>query len=60
MGAGPLGTLFCGYLAEIVGPQQAIQICGAGMFAVSIAIAFFSQLWRSEFTPNVMAEEAAS
>lgn len=59
MGAGPLGTLFCGYLAEILGPQQAIQICGVGMLGVSIAIAIFSRLWQTEFIPNAMREEAA-
>ena len=57
MGAGPLGTLFCGYMAELLGPQQAIQIAGAGMFAVSLTIAVFSQLWKSEFVANSMVEE---
>ena len=60
MGAGPLGTLFCGYLADLVGPQAAIQICGTAMLAVSVAIAVFSRLWRAEFTPGEVQQEATS
>jgi len=58
MGAGPLGTLFCGYLSDAVGPQAAIQICAALMFAVSVTIALFSQLWRAEFDASHATESA--
>ncbi len=59
MGAGPLGTLFCGYLSELLGPQQAIQISGACMLVVSFAIALMSKLWQTEFIPSAPSEEAA-
>lgn len=59
MGAGPLGTLFCGYLSEMLGPQQAIQICGAGMLTVSLAIALISKLWQAEIVPHATREEVA-
>jgi MFS family permease len=52
MGAGPLGTLFCGYLSELVGPQMAIQIAGALMLTVTLTIALTSQLWRTDFVPT--------
>ena len=58
MGAGPLGTLFCGYLAELVGPQQAIQICGVGMLGVSLAVAVFSGLWRAEFSVDQQKQDS--
>jgi len=48
MGAGPLGTLFCGYLSELFGPQVAIQIAGVLMFSVTAVIALTSQLWRTD------------
>ncbi|MBT7333275.1 MAG: MFS transporter [Gammaproteobacteria bacterium] len=50
MGAGPLGTLFCGYLSELFGPQVAIQIAGVLMFSVTAVIALTSQLWRTDAT----------
>jgi len=58
MGAGPLGTLFCGYLSEMVGPQHAIQIAGAAMFVVSLSIAVFSRLWHSESVPTPVVDAA--
>lgn len=48
MGAGPLGTLFCGYLADLFGPQRAIVISALCMLVVLIIITFSSPLWRSE------------
>lgn len=48
MGAGPLGTLFCGYLADLFGPQFAIVISAACMLAVLAMISLSSPLWRSE------------
>lgn len=48
MGAGPLGTLFCGYLADLFGPQQAIVISAGCMLLVLAIISLFSPLWRSE------------
>ena len=49
MGSGPLGTLFCGYLSAAVGPQYAIQICGAAMLSVVIIMTLTSSLWQTEF-----------
>ena len=48
MGAGPLGTLICGYLADLFGPQQAIVISAVCMLLVLAVISLFSPLWRSE------------
>ena len=48
MGAGPLGTLFCGYLADLFGPQQAIVISAGCMLLVLAIISLSSPLWRSE------------
>lgn len=48
MGAGPLGTLLCGYLAQLFGPQMAIVICGALMLLVVLVMALTTQLWQSE------------
>ena len=48
MGAGPLGTLICGYLADLFGPQQAIVISAMCMLLVLAVISLFSPLWRSE------------
>lgn len=58
MGAGPLGTLFCGYLSELYGPQQAIQICAVLMFLVILTMTLMSTLWRKDFTPNEVSAEA--
>lgn len=46
IGAGPLGALLNGYLAEQFGAQAALGIAGAGMVAVMLAIGFRSPLWR--------------
>ena len=46
IGAGPLGALLNGYLAEQFGAQAALGIAGAGMAAVMLAIGFRSPLWR--------------
>ena len=50
MGAGPLGTLLCGYLAAAYGPQLAIVICGAAMVATVLIIRFVSEIWHTEFS----------
>jgi MFS family permease len=49
MGAGPIGTLFAGYLSELVGPQMAIQISGALMLTVVVLVGLTSPLWRENF-----------
>ena len=61
MGAGPLGTLFCGYLAELYGPQLAIVICGVGMLTVVLLMGATSSLWATQFEPAVAStgEETA-
>ena len=49
MGAGPLGTLLCGYLAGAYGPQMAIVLCGSAMLLVVAVIRLSSKLWYAEF-----------
>ena len=48
MGAGPIGTLFCGYLANLFGPQRAIVISGVCMLSVLVIISLASPLWGSK------------
>lgn len=55
MGAGPLGTVFCGYLSKLLGPQLAIVTCGAAMFTVTVMVILFSRLWQVEFTTEAAA-----
>jgi MFS family permease len=47
MGAGPLGALWAGYMADLFGPQMAIVISSAGMATLVLVMAFISPLWRS-------------
>lgn len=47
MGAGPLGALWAGYMADGYGPQLAIVISAAGMAFLVAVMAFVSPLWRS-------------
>lgn len=47
MGAGPLGALWAGYMADAYGPQLAIVISAAGMALLVAVMAFVSPLWRS-------------
>ena len=49
MGAGPLGTLFCGYMSGLFGPQTAIVVCGASMFTVVLLVILSSRLWHAKF-----------
>ena len=49
MGAGPLGTLFCGYLAASIGPQNAIIVCATMMLCVSVVMRFATGLWQFDF-----------
>ena len=51
IGAGPLGALLNGYLAEQFGAQAALGIAGAGMVAVMLALGFRSPLWRMRADP---------
>lgn len=59
MGAGPLGTLFCGYLAAIYGPQQAIIICGIAMLVVVVLVGLGSQLWRVVYEPEKLMAQSS-
>lgn len=52
IGAGPLGALLNGYLAEQFGAQAALGIAGAGMVAVMLALGFRSPLWRMRADPT--------
>lgn len=47
MGAGPLGALWAGYMADAYGPQLAIVISAAGMAMLVLVMAFVSPLWRT-------------
>ena len=51
MGAGPLGTVFNGYLSAVVGPQTAIVICGTAMLVVAVVMSLVSSLWSERFSP---------
>ena len=48
MGAGPLGALLAGYLADLFGPQQAIVISAFCMASLVVVMTFASPLWRSK------------
>jgi MFS family permease len=50
MGAGPLGALLVGYLAEYFGPQTAILICASSMFAVILVVRFTTTIWGARFS----------
>ena len=54
MGAGPLGALWAGYMADAYGPQLAIAISAGGMALLVVVMAVISPLWRS-----VMNQEEA-
>jgi len=60
MGAGPFGTLFCGYLSEVYGPQIAIQISASLMLAVVVVMSLVSKLWQAEFEPLAEVQEASA
>jgi len=47
MGAGPLGALWAGYMADAYGPQLAIVISAGGMALLVVVMTFVSPLWRS-------------
>ena len=48
MGAGPVGALLNGFLAERVGPQMALLICALSMCVIMVAVMWTSSLWRLE------------
>ena len=58
IGAGPVGALLNGYLAEQFGAQAALGIAGAGMVAVMLAISFRSPLWRMRVDASTCPEAA--
>jgi MFS family permease len=47
MGAGPLGALWAGYLADSFGPQQAIMISAGCMALLALVMGVMSPLWAS-------------
>lgn len=47
MGAGPIGALWAGYMADLFGPQLAIVISALAMASLVLLMAFISPLWRS-------------
>jgi MFS family permease len=47
MGAGPLGALWAGYLADSFGPQQAIMISAGCMALLALIMGLMSPLWAS-------------
>ncbi len=56
MGAGPFGTVLCGYLAALYGPQQTMIICGSCMLLVMLVIHGLTNLAQVEFDPDLMQE----
>ena len=48
MGAGPIGALLCGFLADWAGPEIALLIASSAMLAVITVIALTSDLWRMD------------
>ena len=59
MGAGPIGTIFCGYMADWYGPQQAIIVSGGLMFAVVVIISFTTKLWSATSDPAIPVGQQA-
>lgn len=55
MGAGPLGTLLCGYLSGLYGPQMAISICATAMICAVVLMGVISRLWQVEFQGGSVA-----
>jgi MFS family permease len=47
MGAGPIGALWAGYMADLFGPQLAIVISSMAMASLVLLMAFISPLWRT-------------
>lgn len=47
MGAGPIGALWAGYMADLFGPQLAVVISSMVMASLVLLMAFISPLWRS-------------
>ena len=47
MGAGPLGALWAGYLADSFGPQQAIMTSAGSMALLALIMGVMSPLWAS-------------
>lgn len=52
IGAGPLGALLNGYLAEQFGPQATLGIVGLGMAAVLVLVGLRSSLWQIRVDPR--------
>jgi len=46
LGAGPVGALLNGFLADQVGPRTALLICASAMFTIVVMIAARSTLWH--------------
>ena len=55
MGAGPIGTIYCGYLAAYVGPAQAIVINGISMLLVVLVIGLTTKTWHSTINPKLQS-----
>ncbi len=53
MGAGPLGALFSGYLAEWLGPSTALVVSSTLMLVIVILVALRTTLWRLDSSPPV-------
>jgi MFS family permease len=51
MGSGPIGAFVNGFLVEWIGPQAALIAASATMFAIMVAIALTSRLWRLRLRP---------
>jgi MFS family permease len=60
MGAGPMGALMVGYLAEVFGPQPTILICSAAMLLSIVIVGVATPMWATHFSQSshVGPEEA--
>lgn len=55
MGAGPIGALWAGYAANLLGPQTAIVISALATALVIVIMAFISPVWRCTLAKSPFA-----
>lgn len=51
MGSGPIGALFCGFLADAVGPENALIVSSVLMLTVVTVVSLISSLWGLNTEP---------
>lgn len=52
MGAGPIGALFNGFLADALGPEEALIVSSGLMMLVVLFVSLKSDLWRQQVEPS--------